>query len=98
MARWLRKSSVPAWEVAAQLGHKSPNVSTTEIYAPFDPSYLFKSTAAIDAFLTEVALHLRYSSISELMLAEIKNIENQGDKWWFGGDLNSRLDPVNMGF
>ena len=90
MARWLRKSSVPAWEVAAQLGHKSPDVSTTEIYAPFDPSYLSKSTGAIDAFLTEVALHLRYSSISELMLDEIKRLENQGNKWWFGGDLNSR--------
>ncbi len=90
MARWLRKSSVPAWEVAAQLGHKSPDVSTTEIYAPFDPSYLFKSTAAIDAFLSEVALQLRYTSISEYMLAEIKSIENQGTGWWFGGDLNSR--------
>jgi len=90
MARWLRKSSVPAWEVAAQLGHKSPDVSTTEIYAPFDPSYLFKSTAAIDAFLTEVALQLRYTSISDLMLDEIKVIEKQGGKWWFGGDLNSR--------
>jgi integrase len=90
MARWLRKSSVPAWEVAAQLGHKSPDVSTTEIYAPFDPSYLLKSTAAIDAFLTEVALHLRYNSISDLMFGEIKVIEKQGGKWWFGGDLNSR--------
>ena len=90
MARWLRKSSVPAWEVAAQLGHKSPDVSTTEIYAPFDPSYLFKSTAAIDAFLTEVALHLRYTSISGLMIEDVKNIEEQGDNWWFEGDLNSR--------
>ena len=71
MARWLRKSSVPAWEVAAQLGHKTPDVSTTEIYAPFDPVYLKQSTAAIDAFLTEVALHLRYKTISELMLENI---------------------------
>ncbi|MEO1324555.1 MAG: winged helix-turn-helix domain-containing protein [Pseudomonadota bacterium] len=53
-------------------------------------TYLVKSTAALDAFLTEVALQLRYSSISDLMLDEIKTIENQGDKWWFGGDLNSR--------
>lgn len=42
MVRWLRKSSVPAWVVAAQLGYKSPDVSTTEIYVPFDPAYLFK--------------------------------------------------------
>jgi len=73
MARWLRKSSVPAWEVAAQLGHKTPDVSTTEIYAPFDPVYLKQSTAAIDAFLTEVALHLRYKTVSSLMLKSLKN-------------------------
>lgn len=72
MARWLRKSSVPAWEVAAQLGHKTPDVSTTEIYAPFDPVYLKQSTAAIDAFLSEVALHLRYKTVSDLLMEQIK--------------------------
>ena len=72
MARWLRKSSVPAWEVAAQLGHKTPDVSTTEIYAPFDPAYLRQSTAAIDAFLSEVALHLRYKTISDYLLESVK--------------------------
>ena len=50
MARWLRKSGVPAWEVAAQLGHKQREFSTTEIYAPFDPSYLDASVRAIDTF------------------------------------------------
>jgi integrase len=90
MARWLRKSSVPAWEVAAQLGHRSPDVSTTEIYAPFDPTYLFKSTAAIDDFLQRVACQLRVSSISELLIERLKDQENQGSEWWFGRDLNSR--------
>jgi len=90
MARWLRKSSVPAWEVAAQLGHKSPDISTTEIYAPFDPSYLFKSTAAIDAFLSAVALQLRYTSISEFLLESVDSQRKQAEEWWFGGDLNSR--------
>lgn len=55
MARWLRKSSIPAWETAAQLGHKMPDVSTTKIDAPFDPLYLFKATAAIDMFFEAVA-------------------------------------------
>jgi len=90
MARWLRKSSVPAWEVAAQLGHKMPDVSTTEIYAPFDPSYLFKATAAIDAFLQEVACQLRASSISAFLTESLKNQCSQDGEWWFGGDLNSR--------
>lgn len=43
---------------------------------------------AIDAFLTEVALQLPYTSISDLMLEEIKVLEKHGGKWWFGGDLN----------
>lgn len=55
MARWLCKSSVQAWEAAAHLDHKMPDVSTTEIYAPFDRSYLFKASAAIDAFFEAVA-------------------------------------------
>ncbi len=48
MARWLRAEGVPAWEVAAQLGHKQKAVATTEIYAPFDPAYLENASAAID--------------------------------------------------
>lgn len=51
MARWLRAEGVPAWEVAAQLGHKQKAVATTEIYAPFDPAYLQNACAAIDRFL-----------------------------------------------
>ena len=54
MARWLRKSGVSAWEVVAQLGHKQREFSTTEMYAPFDPSYLTTSKTAIDAFMVEV--------------------------------------------
>ena len=50
MARWLRKEGVPAWEVSAQLGHKRQELSITEVYAPYDPSYLSAATEAIDAF------------------------------------------------
>jgi len=39
-----------AWETAAQLGHKSREHRTTELYAPFDPDYLSTATVAIDAF------------------------------------------------
>jgi len=67
MARWLRMSSVPAWEVAAQLGHKSKEFSTTEIYAPFDPAYLSQAVTAIDGFLGQVACELRVKSISEYL-------------------------------
>jgi len=50
MARWLRKCGVSAWETGAQLGHKSREHRTTELYAPFDPDYLSDATIAIDAF------------------------------------------------
>ena len=38
VARWMRQNGVPAWEVAAQLGHKSRDYRTTELYAAFDPA------------------------------------------------------------
>ena len=50
LTRWLRSRSVPAWEVAAQLGHRAPGASTTEIYAPFDPMYLTQAVRAIDEY------------------------------------------------
>jgi len=54
MARWLRTQSVPAWEVAAQLGHKQSGMSTTEIYASYDPAYLSQSVKAIDTFFDQL--------------------------------------------
>ena len=66
VARYLRKSSVPAWEVAAQLGHKVRSASTTEIYAPFDPSYLSQSKQAIDALFCDLSCELRVNEISDL--------------------------------
>jgi len=54
MTGWFRSQSVPAWEVAAQLGHKQKEMSTTEIYAPFDPVYLSKSVEAIDCLLEQL--------------------------------------------
>lgn len=54
MARWLRIQGVSGWEVSAQLGHKQKGLSTTEIYAPFDPSYLSASVVAIDSFFADL--------------------------------------------
>jgi hypothetical protein len=38
VARRMRQNGVPAWEVAAQLGHKSRDYRTTELDAGFDPA------------------------------------------------------------
>lgn len=67
IARWLRMNGVPAWEVAAQLGHKMPDVTTTEIYAPFDPAYLSKSISAIDEFLSTVVQVLEYDNLTDAL-------------------------------
>ena len=48
VARWMRQHGVPAWEVAAELGHKSRDYRTTELYAAFDPAYLTNAVRAID--------------------------------------------------
>lgn len=50
MARHMRASSVPAWEVAAQLGHTQPGMAMSEVYAPYDPSYLSKAVEALDSY------------------------------------------------
>ncbi len=67
LARHLRRSSVPAWEVAAQLGHKTRGVSTTEIYAPFDPTYLNQAKTAIDDFFCQFTCEYRVNSLVEIL-------------------------------
>ena len=57
IARWLRKESVPAWEVSAQLGHKQQGLSITEVYAPHAPSYLDNALRAIDSFFAELRVN-----------------------------------------
>jgi len=51
-ARWMRKEGVPAWDVSAQLGHKSREFSMTERYAPYSPDHMEKSVAALNRLLT----------------------------------------------
>lgn len=51
VARWLRKEGVSPWEVGAQLGHRMPGYSITEIYAAASPDYLQKSAEAIEKLL-----------------------------------------------
>ncbi len=46
VARWMRQNGLPAWEVAARLGHKSRGYRATELYAAFDPAYLSNAVRA----------------------------------------------------
>jgi integrase len=52
VARWLRASGVPKWEIEGQLGHRA--LSTTDIYAPHAPEYLAQACAAIEKLMQEV--------------------------------------------
>ena len=67
MARWLRKEGVSAWEVAAQLGHKQRDISTTEIYAPFSPDYLEAAVRAIDVMFDRLRVK---SVLADAMLRD----------------------------
>jgi integrase len=54
-ARWMRKSGVPPWEVAAQLGHSAgKEYAVTERYAFFSPDYLANAVKALDALVRAV--------------------------------------------
>jgi len=55
MARHMRASSVPAWEVASQLGHRKSGMSITETYASADPNYLLQAVAAIEDYLSDLS-------------------------------------------
>ena len=84
VARHLRASGVPVWEVGAQLGHKKKEDSITEIYAPMDPSYLGQAVEAIEEFMAEmlvdpsqrplVSLPIRCPSKSGLEAETVVNI------------------------
>jgi integrase len=61
VARWMRQNGVRAWEVAAQLGHKSRDYRTTELYAAFDPSYLSNAVRAIELLFDGLRARFRAS-------------------------------------
>lgn len=63
VARYLRASGVPKWEIEGQLGHRA--LSTTDIYAPHAPDYLEKAAAAIDKLMQEVAGELREADVQK---------------------------------
>ena len=87
IARHLRASGVPAWEVAAQLGHKKRENSVTEIYAPMDPTYLSQSLEAIEDFLSTTLTCVRERPLISLPIrcqSENERIRASHRKQWSG--------------
>ncbi len=67
MARWLREQSVPAWEVAEQLGHRGSRYRVTEIYTSHSPDYLEQAVKAIDAYFVRLTCELRVNSLDSFL-------------------------------
>jgi hypothetical protein len=49
----------PAWEVAVQLGHKSRDYRSTELYATFDPAYLGNALKATNLIFSRLRVRRR---------------------------------------
>lgn len=50
MAREMRRRRVPGEEISLMLGHQVAGAKTTQIYAPYDPSYCSNAVAAIEDY------------------------------------------------
>ena len=94
VARWMRQHGVPAWEVAAQLGHKSRDYRTTELYAAFDPSYLTNAVRAIDLLFAE--LRASFAPVDEVFFTPVhKQVADSIRK--FGAGEAIRTPDPNLG-
>ena len=89
VARWVRQNGVPAWEVAAQLGHKSRDYRTTELYAAFDPAYLQNAVRAIDLLFDK----LRASGRTLVQGCPPPSFWNRTGIWSGRRDSNPRPQP-----
>jgi integrase len=94
VARWMRQHGVPAWEVAAQLGHKSRDYRTTELYAAFDPAYLNKALRAIDGLFD--ALRASYAPVDEPFFRVAHGQHFDFEEKFGAGEGIRTLDP-NLG-
>ncbi len=94
VARWMRQNGVPAWEVAAQLGHKSRDYRTTELYAAFDPAYLENAVRAIDLLFEK--LRASFAPVDEPLFRAVYQQQIDSD-WKFGAGDGIRTHDPNLG-
>jgi integrase len=94
VARWMRQNGVPAWEVAAQLGHKSRDYRTTELYAAFDPAYLQNAVRAIDLLFEK--LRASFAPVDDPFFRAVHRQRVEID-WKFGAGEGIRTPDPNLG-
>lgn len=93
VARWLRKEGVPAWEVAAQLGHSMSQHSMTERYAPYSPDYLEGAVMAIDGLLGSLRDSCVTLSGPRMRASGAQVAVSKGKRWCTQQDSNLRPLP-----
>jgi integrase len=94
VARWMRQHGVPAWEVAAQLGHKSREYRTTELYAAFDPAYLSNAVHAIDLLFD--GLRASFAPVDEPFF-RVSSHQHIDLGWKFGAGEGIRTPDPDLG-
>jgi integrase len=94
VARWMRQHGVPAWEVAAQLGHKSRDYRTTELYAAFDPAYLSNAVNAIDKLFDE--LRASFAPVDKVFFKPVQKQDTDSILKFGAGEAIRTPDP-NLG-
>jgi integrase len=94
VARWMRQNGVPAWEVAAQLGHKSREYRTTELYAAFDPAYLSNAVHAIDLLFD--GLRASFAPVDEPFF-RVSSHQHIDLGWKFGAGEGIRTPDPDLG-
>jgi len=93
VARWLRKEGVPAWTVAAQLGHSISQHSMTERYASYSPDYLEGAVQSVDHLLNLLRDSCVTLSVPRVRLEEPQVIVSKEKYWRTQQDSNLRPLP-----
>ena len=93
VARWLRKEGVPAWQVAAQLGHSVSAHSMTERYASYSPDYLEGCVSSLDCLFGQLRDKCVTLSTSRLKLENPQVVLSKGKNWRTQQDSNLRPLP-----
>jgi hypothetical protein len=80
--------------VAAQLGHKSRDYRTTDLYAAFDPAYLQNAVRAIDMLFERI--RASFAPADEPFFGAVRH-QCDGTNWKFGAGEGIRTPDPNLG-
>jgi hypothetical protein len=100
----MRKSGVPPWEVAAQLGHSvGKEYAVTERYAFYSPDYLSGAVQALDGLIRLVVVGpvAGQSREKSEQSRSSSGVEQRIRNAWVGGSIPScgtnKINNLNLG-